>query len=172
MRLQELARSRIVRPIVEQLTQGLSPDTVALTIGVGLAIAVIPVVGVTTILSFFAAWALRLNQPVIQTINWSSYALQLVLIFPFIRLGEKIFRAPRLALSLEQLVGMARADPFGTFVRLSATIGHAVVAWALVTPLIVAAAYYGTRPALRALARRLGLGPGAAPDDEGIDHVA
>ena len=170
MRLRELARSKLQRPILEQLTQGLSPDTVALTIGVGLAIAVIPVVGVTTVLSFLAAWALKLNQPIIQTINWTSYALQLLLIFPFIRLGEKIFRAPRLALSLEELVGMAQADPFGTIARLSSTLGHAVVAWALVTPLIVAAAYYGTRPALRALARRLG--PGAAPDDEGIDHVA
>ena len=170
MNLRELARSKLVRPILEQLTQGLSPETVALTIGVGLAIAVIPVVGVTTVLSFFAAWALRLNQPIIQTINWTSYALQLLLIFPFIRLGEKIFRAPRLALSFEELIATARADPLGTLTRMGSTIGHAVVAWALVTPLIVAAAYYGTRPALRALARRLG--PGATPDDKGIDDVA
>lgn len=158
-------------PIREQLTQGLSSDVIALTIGVGLAIAVIPIVGVTTILSFLAAWALKLNQPIIQTINWSSYALQLLLIFPFIRLGERIFRAPPLALSLDEMVAMGKADPVGTLARLGSTLGHAVVAWALVAPLIVAATYYGSRPALRALSRRLT--PVVTPSGgKGIDDVA
>ena len=37
----EFLRRRLVRPVLEQLTQGLSPDAIALTIAVGLAIAVI-----------------------------------------------------------------------------------------------------------------------------------
>src|SRR5262245_4394595 len=130
-RLEELARSRVVAPIVEQLTQGLSADTIALTIAVGLCIAVIPIIGVTTALSFLAAWAFRLNQPIIQAINWTSYPLQLLLILPFIRLGEKIFRAPRMRFSLDQLLGMARTDPLGTLSALGATFGHAAVAWLL-----------------------------------------
>ena len=171
MSFRDFLRSRIAAPVIEQLTQGLSPDRIALTIGVGLAIAVIPVVGVTTAMSFLAAWALKLNQPIIQTINWSSYALQLLMIFPFIRLGEAIFRAPRLHLSLDELVAMAAADPLGTLSWMGGTLGHAVVAWALVAPLIVAAAYYGSRPALRALSRRLA--PAAAPEPaKGIDDVA
>ncbi len=168
----EFFRARVAAPVLEQLTQGLSPEKMALTIGVGLAIAVIPVVGVTTMMSFLAAWALKLNQPVIQAINWSSYALQLLMIFPFIRLGEAIFRAPRLHLSLDELVVMGKGDPLGTLSQLGATLGHAVVAWAIVAPLIVAAAYYGSRPALRALSRRLAP-PAAAPDPAGgIDDVA
>src|SRR5215468_9465402 len=102
-RFEEAARSRFLAPIVEQLTQGLSADTIALTIAVGLCIAIIPIIGVTTALSFLAAWALRLNQPIIQAINWTSYPLQLLMIFPFIRLGERIFRAPRVRFSLSEL---------------------------------------------------------------------
>jgi uncharacterized protein (DUF2062 family) len=154
-RWNDLLRRKLRDPIVQQLTQGLSPDTIALTVGVGLAIAVIPVIGVTTLLSFLAAWAFRLNQPVIQTINWSSAALQLLLIIPFIRLGEKIFHAPRMAHSLEDLAAMGKADPFGTLARLGSTVGHGVVAWLLVAPFIVAAAYFATRPAFRAMARRV-----------------
>ena len=80
-RLEEMARSRVLGPIVEQLTQGLSADTIALTVAVGLCIAVIPIIGVTTALSFLAAWALRLNQPIIQTIwmneeRFSAYRRQ------------------------------------------------------------------------------------------------
>jgi uncharacterized protein (DUF2062 family) len=165
--MKDFLRRKFRDPIVRQLTQGLSPDTIALTVGVGLAIAVIPVVGVTTALSFFAAWAFRLNQPIIQAINWSSYALQLLLIVPFFRLGEKIFRAPRMAHSLEELVAMGRADPFGTLAQVGSTAGHAVVAWLLVAPLIVGGVYYATRPAFRAMARRI---PASPPKD--ITHVA
>ena len=156
MSLRARIKTKVADPIVEQLTQGLSPEKIALTVAVGLTIAVNPVVGTTTVLCFFAAWALRLNQPIIQAVNWSSYALQLLLIFPFIRLGEKIFHGPRENRSLERLVAMMKADPAGTLADVRATLGHAVVAWILVAPLLVAAIYFATRPILRALARRVG----------------
>jgi uncharacterized protein (DUF2062 family) len=167
----ELLRSKIVAPILEQLTQGLAADTIALTIGVGLAIAVIPVIGVTTILSLLAAWAFRLNQPIMQAINWTTYPLQLLLLFPFIRLGERLFQAPRLSLSLEELVAMGRTDPVGTFTRLGATAAHAVVAWGVFVPFIILGAYYASRPILRVLARRATptprISPGGSIDDLG-----
>jgi len=155
MRPRGPSRAKIASAVVDQLTQGLSPDRIALTVAVGLCIAIIPIVGVTTVMSFAAAWALRLNQPIIQTINWSSYALQLLLIIPFIRLGERVFRAPRMTLSLEQLVAYAKSDPFGMLASLSATLGHAVVAWLLVIPFVGALAFFATRPLIRSLAMRL-----------------
>lgn len=167
MSLRTLVKAKIADPILLQLTQGLSPEKIALTVAVGLTIAVNPIVGTTTILCFVAAWALRLNQPIIQAINWSSYALQLLLIFPFIRLGEKIFRAPRESRSLERLVAMMKADPAGTLANVRATLGHAVVAWILVAPLLTAAIYFATRPVFRALAQRA-----AAARTNGVDDVA
>jgi uncharacterized protein (DUF2062 family) len=143
-------------PIRQQLTQGLSPEKISLTVAVGLCIAVNPIVGTTTILCFAAAWALRLNQPIIQAINWTSYALQLLLIFPFIRLGEWLFRAPRESRSLERLVAMMKADPAAAFTNLRTTLGHAFTAWLAAAPLIVAALYAVTLPLVRALARRVG----------------
>lgn len=165
MSLSARLKAKIADPIVEQLTQGLSPEKIAMTVAVGLTIAVNPVVGTTTILCFAAAWALRLNQPIIQAINWSSYALQLLLIFPFIRLGERIFGAEPERRTLQQLVAMAKTDTLGTIRNLGATIGHAVAAWVLVAPLMIAAIYFGTRPLFRALARRVaGARDGSAHD--------
>lgn len=159
-----LLKTRIVDPIVQQLTQGLSPERVAMTIAVGLFLATIPVIGVTTILCLLAAWALRLNQPIIQLINWLSAPLQILLIFPFIRLGEAIFRAPRMTRSLEELVAMAKSDPVGTMSMLGETLGHAVAAWLIVGPLCIAVVYFASRPLLRGLARR------AAPARAGDIH--
>ncbi|HWZ86942.1 MAG TPA: DUF2062 domain-containing protein [Thermoanaerobaculia bacterium] len=146
---------KIRDPIHQQLTQGLSPEKIAATVAVGLCIAVNPIVGTTTILCLAAAWALRLNQPIMQAVNWSSYALQLLLIFPFIRLGEWMFRAPRETRSLERLVAVMKADPYRAFVDLRATLAHAFVAWLAVAPVLVAALYLATLPACRALARRV-----------------
>jgi uncharacterized protein (DUF2062 family) len=148
-------KKRVDAVILQQLTQGLSPEKLALTIAVGLCIAINPVIGTTTIGCFVAAWALRLNQPVIQVINWFSYALQLLLIFPFVRLGEWIFRAPPERRSFAELAALMKADPLGSLAMLSSTIGHAVVAWLLVAPLIVGAVYFGTLPLIRAAAARL-----------------
>jgi uncharacterized protein (DUF2062 family) len=166
-------KQRVDAVIVDQLTQGLSSDRIALTIAVGLCIAIIPIVGVTTILSFTAAWALRLNQPIIQTINWSSYALQLLLIFPFIRLGERLFHAPRMRMSLDQLAAFVKSDPWGALVALSTTFGHAVVAWMLVVPFVGALAFFASRPLLRTLALRLAAAKSVkSATSKGVDDVA
>jgi len=146
---------KISDPIRQQLTQGLTPEKVALTVAVGLTIAVNPIVGTTTILCFAAAVALQLNQPIIQAINFSTYALQLLLIFPFIRLGEAIFRAPREERSLDHLVALMREDFFRGVAEVGVTLFHAFVAWLIVSPLLVAGLYFGSLPAFRALSRRI-----------------
>lgn len=156
MSLDDLLRRRIREPIRQQLTQGLSPEKIALSAAVALTIAVNPIVGTTTILCFLAAWALKLNQPIVQAINWSSYALQLLLILPFIRFGEWLFRAPRDNRSLERLVGLMKSDLGGALREMRTTLGHAFVAWLAVAPLLIALIYAITLPLVRTLARRLG----------------
>ena len=62
-------RARVRRLLVEQLTQGVTPERIAFTIAFGAMLSVFPIFGVTTVLCAVAAWALRLNQPVIQLVN-------------------------------------------------------------------------------------------------------
>jgi uncharacterized protein (DUF2062 family) len=166
MRGADFLRRKIRDPIRQQLTQGLTPERIALTVAVGLCISVNPIVGTTTILCFVAAWALRLNQPIIQAINFSSYALQLLLILPFIRLGEWLFRAPREDRSLDRLLAMMRSDLGAAISHVSTTLGHAFVAWLAISPLLVALLYATTLPLVRAAARRL-----ASLRAEDADHV-
>ena len=152
---------RIRDPIHQQLTQGLTPERVALTVAVGVTIAINPVVGTTTVLCFAAAWALRLNQPIIQAINFSTYALQLLLILPFIRLGEWLFRAPREVRSLDRLLALMKEDLGRLLADVGVTLLHAFVAWLAVSPLLLAALYFGTLPILRRLSTRLAAPPGS-----------
>ena len=89
---------RVVAPIVRQFRQSVTPEQIALTIALGLAIGVFPILGATTILCAIAAVVLRLNQPIIQLVNYVAYPAQLVTLIPFYRAGESLFSRPHLAL--------------------------------------------------------------------------
>ena len=77
------------------LGAGISPRRLgAFTLALGFAIGCIPLFGVTTALCALLAMALGLNMPAIQAANWLAMPLpQLVLLIPFLKLGQWLFPA-------------------------------------------------------------------------------
>ena len=73
------------------LKQGISPKTLALSIAFGFVLGVFPVLGVPTLLCGLAAVVLRLNMPALQLVNYLVYPLQIALLWPFSRFGDKLF---------------------------------------------------------------------------------
>lgn len=150
-----LLRRRLVRPILDLLRQGVTPEKIALSIALGIALGIFPALGSTTILCAVAALALRLNLPAIQIVNYFVYPLQVALLLPFFRMGEWLFGAPRLPLAVPQIYAMVQASVWGATVALWTTTWHAMVAWCSVAPIFVAATYLILTPLLRrALQRR------------------
>jgi uncharacterized protein (DUF2062 family) len=101
---------RVVGPSMALLTQGITPEKIALSLAFGIVLGIFPVPGSTTMLCAAAAVVFRLNLPAIQLVNYVVYPLQLFFLLPFIRLGEMLFRATPLRLSLTQILSMVRAD--------------------------------------------------------------
>jgi uncharacterized protein (DUF2062 family) len=147
-------RRQIVRPIVELLRQGVTPEKMALSLALGVALGVFPVLGTTTALCALVAFAWRLNLPAIQIVNYFVYPLQIVLLIPFFRAGEKLFGSPHLPLSVAQILLMAHASFWGATRFLWTTIWHAAAAWCLIAPLFVGLAYVVFVPLLRHTAGR------------------
>ena len=150
--------SRIVAPIVRQFRQGVTPEQIALTIALGLVIGIFPIIGATTILCGIAAVSLRLNQPIIQLVNYFAYPAQLIALIPFYRAGESLFRRPHLPLSIPMLMERFRDDAGKFFTDFGIVAVQGIVVWCLIAPVVAAAIYYVTRPSLRVLARRTRLG--------------
>src|SRR5712692_11854883 len=140
---------RVVGPIVELLRQGVTPGKIALSVALGAALGVFPVIGATTTLCALAALILRLNLPAIQIVNYFVYPLQIALLFPFFRMGERLFRAPHLPLSMSQVHTMVQASLWGAIRGLWTTTWHAMVVWCLVAPVFVAVVYTILAPLLR-----------------------
>jgi len=148
-------RRRIARPIVELLRQGVTPEKMALSLALGVALGVFPVLGTTTALCALAGLALRLNLPAIQIVNYFVYPLQIALLIPFFRLGEKLFGAPHLALSVTQILAMVHASYWGAARFLWTTIWHAAAVWCLIAPIFVTLTYVILVPLLGRVVRRI-----------------
>ena len=98
--------------------------------------------------------ALRLNQPILQTLNQLLGPLQLVLILAYVRAGEFIWRADPMPLSIPTLVSAFGEDPWAFLQRFGLTGVHAATAWLLSAPLIIASLYFSLRPILRRFAMK------------------
>lgn len=148
-------KRRIVGPIAAQLRQGTTPEKVALTVALGLMLGIFPILGATMFLCALAAAVLRLNQPVMQLVNYLAFPLQLALIIPFYRAGEILFQQSPVPLSIPLLFERFRADTWQFLKDFSQIAAQGIAVWCLMAPLGVAVLYYVLRPPLRMLARQI-----------------
>ena len=145
---------KIIRPLLELLRQGATPEKLALSIALGVVFGLIPAIGWNTAMCALAAFIWKLNLPAIQLVNYSLYPVQIALIVPFFRLGERVFRAPHLPLSASQMYAMIHANRWDAIRLLWTTAWHAVIVWAVLAPFVSAAVYFALVPALRQVVRR------------------
>lgn len=150
---------RLIAPIVALLTQGITPEKIALSLAFGIGLGVFPVLGSTSLLCAAAAVIFRLNLPAIQLVNWLIYPLQLFFFVPFIRMGEKVSRAAPLPLSLAQILSMMRADMPHAVSTLWLAEVHAISAWLLIGPLVILFINYLLSRALYRVAASSGVRP-------------
>ena len=153
---------RVVAPIVALLTKGITPEKIALSLAFGIVLGIFPVLGSTTVLCAAAALIFQLNLPAIQLVNYLIYPLQLFLLVPFIRMGEKLFRVAPLQLSLTQILAMVRADLPHAISTLWLAEVHAMSAWLLIGSPAIFLVYFLLFRALRQVAASSGTHGNAA----------
>jgi uncharacterized protein (DUF2062 family) len=144
----------MVRPLLELLRQGVTPERLSLSIALGAVLGVLPVIGCNTALCALVALIWGLNVPAIQMMNYFVYPLQIALLLPFFRLGEKLFRAPHLQISVPKTYELARTNLWSVVKLLWTTTWHALVVWLLIAPFVVGLIYILLLPAFRRVLRK------------------
>jgi uncharacterized protein (DUF2062 family) len=135
------------------LRQGTTPEKLALSMALGIALGITPALGFASVLCLAAAVPLELNAVAIQFVNYLVYPLQIVLLIPFIRIGEWLFAAQPLKLSAASMLDSIRHCNWTVMQTLWGAALHAVVAWLLVGSVAALAAYALLVPLLRKLAK-------------------
>jgi uncharacterized protein (DUF2062 family) len=150
-------RRWLADPLVQQLTQGVSPEKIALTLAVGGACSVFPILGTTTIFCLAAGIILKLNQPIIQSINALCGFIWIPLFIAFVRFGDALTRSPSSSLDIPAMFSLVRHHPAEFVSRFGVTAWHGIIGWAVVAPLAVPVIYFLARAPLRAAADRIKL---------------
>lgn len=149
-------RRRVLAPIIGQLRQGTTPRLIAITIAAGIVIGLFPILGATTLLCGVVAAAFKLNQPVIQTVNYLLSPAQIALLLPFYRAGEQLFRQPPVPIaSLGALTERFWSSPTQFFIDYGMVALYGITVWVLVAPLLFALLYLCLRAPIARLAGRL-----------------
>jgi uncharacterized protein (DUF2062 family) len=156
-------RRWLVDPVVRQLTQGVSPDKIALSVAIGSALALFPILGTTTTLCVIAGITLGLNQPIIQGVNALCTFFYFPLIVAFVRLGDRIAGSARSSLDIPLMISTFSHHPVEFFRQFGVTALHAMLGWAVVAPFWVPLVYFISLRPLRAAARRIALRRSASP---------
>jgi uncharacterized protein (DUF2062 family) len=115
--------------MLEWLQCGMAPRQLAFTLALGFAIGCVPLLGVTTGICALLAIALRLNMPAIQAANWLAMPLQMVLLIPFLRLGQWLFRGESISFNPAILFAQIEAAPWHVLMQMSGLFEHALLAW-------------------------------------------
>jgi uncharacterized protein (DUF2062 family) len=157
----------VIDPIATQLTQGITPEKIALTLSVGSALALFPIFGTTTLLCLLAGIVLKLNQPIIQLVNMLCATIHFPLIVCFFRMGHWMFGVPYDHIGVGMMHHMLDTfweDPARFVERFGVDALHAIAAWAVLAPFWMLATYFFSLPVLKEALRRRIVVVAAAPD--------
>lgn len=100
-----------------------TPKSMALSLTVGVCLALFPVIGMTFLLGLMVAVVFRLNHLVVQTLNLLLAPVQLLLIYPFIKAGNLIFAGSRVFSNIFSYTGE------WTFLKVLEMIAGGVIVW-------------------------------------------
>lgn len=117
------------------LRSGLSTQKIALALAFAVIIGLFPILGTTTALCVILAYVLRLNLPLMQSVNWLLTPIQIAAIIPLMRLGAMLLGSP----SEPDAAGFATAlqtDFFNIISVFGTELLHAVLGWLVSAPLV------------------------------------
>ena len=126
--------------------EGMSRNKMSACIALGVYLSIFPVFGVTTLLCAVAAFAFRLNMPLIQLVNYAVYPLQIFLLVPFYGAGSWLFGSQLPFEIDDQLIASLKHDLWGSLLQIWDLTLYAISAWLLVGPLVVLILYASLKP--------------------------
>ncbi len=149
-------RRRVWQPLIGLLKQGISPDRLALCVAIGIVVGNIPILGLSTALCALIALVFRLNLAAMQLVQALMAPTQVLLIIPYVRLGEWILRAPHQPLSIAAGLALLEHGVRNAVTVLWDAILHAGFAFLLVAPVAIFLLYRLLVPIFARAAAQIG----------------
>nr|VDD24658.1 unnamed protein product [Brassica oleracea] len=135
--------------------RGTEPKQLAFSAALGITLGIFPICGVPVFLCGVAIAFLgsACHAPTVMLANIIATPVELALVVPFLRLGEKVTGGPHFPLTSDALkkvfTGQASQEVF-------LSIGNALLGWLVATPFFFIALYVVLMPCFKILVRKFG----------------
>lgn len=131
---------KLKEEVINALAGGFTPKKVALTIALGMVFGTVPF-AVSTLLCTLAGVLFRLNQPLIQIINFFVFPLQIAFFIPYLKVGEFLLGQKTIPLNYFEIKEIFEL-PLKLFIlKLGKAIIFALFGWIIVSPIIFLFSY-------------------------------
>lgn len=137
---QSIIQRKLINPVITLLKQGITAERLAFSMALGFAIGSFPILGTTTVICTAIALAFRLNFPAIQIGNWLAYPLQIILVVPFMLMGEYLL-GKHSGGTTPVIAKLSLADLPNSLRLMSHTAVHGVIVWSFIAPAMVLLLY-------------------------------
>lgn len=141
------------------LKQGATPKALAASSTVGLILGVFPMLGVTTLMMGAISVRWRLNLPLMLAVSYLIYPLQIVLLVPFVRVGEWLTGIAPANFSLDAMADAFAKNFTAALIDLGTSNLVAILGWSLLALPVGAIIYIGLMPVFRLALNRVPTAP-------------
>ena len=124
-------KKKLLQSLSKLLKQGLSPVKLSLVVALGITLSIFPVLGTTTLICTLVSIFFNLNLPAMQLANYAAFPFQIILFFPFLKLGETVSKVSLDPLSKIQLISTFDEGIFYAIEKLSNYLLVACLGWSL-----------------------------------------
>jgi uncharacterized protein (DUF2062 family) len=131
----------LLKPILDQIKQGADAKSLATTVAAGTTIAIFPILGATTALCAVIGVRWKLNQPVLQLVNYFLYPVQILMIPVFLYLGSKLWGVEPVSINPETILMEFKSNTALFFSNYGLAGLRGVIVWLILSPLV----YYPIR---------------------------
>jgi uncharacterized protein (DUF2062 family) len=128
----KLYTTRVLIPVSNIRKQGFSPETLALSISIGIIGGAFPAIGFASYICLLLTLVFKQNIIIVQVVNWLVYPLQILLIIPLMKLGNSIFTGGELTITLHQVVSAFQSGIMNGIQLIGIISLYGIIAWAII----------------------------------------
>jgi uncharacterized protein (DUF2062 family) len=140
---------RFVEKFKGFLKQGATPKALAASSTVGLLLGVFPMLGVTTLMMGGISVRWKLNLPLMLAVSYLIYPLQIVLLVPFVRMGEWLTGVAPANFTLDAMADAFAKNFTAALIDLGTSNLVAILGWCLLALPVGAIIFGGLMPVFR-----------------------
>ncbi len=148
--------NKIKKVFLDQLKQGVTPKSLAAGCAVGVFLGSVPMLGTTTFLCFLACLIFRLNQPIVQIINYLMYPAQILLIPVFLYAGAWMYNVEPVSINPQKIIEEFFLDIPEFFRRYGFATLQALTAWLVIASMVAVIVYFIVHQILKRVLKKGG----------------